>query len=626
MAIFEDNMRALSAIYPQMDKLIEETKEEFETELEIVEESAYDGKVIIKIKKEGKVCYLNGKRNTEEPAQIWVETVGELTANSPVFIMGLGNPEYLRKLAEQAKNRLSIFIYEPSFQIFLNFLEHVPLQKWLEKHLIVFWVKGMKGMDEQAMIGLVRQILRYDTIPHYRKLILPNYDVLFPDEAVGFLKMINEVIGDARVNYFTQMRFSDVVIKNLLFNVNYLCDAYKTTQLVTVIPNDIPGIVVAAGPSLNKNIKELKKAKGKAFIIAVDTAIKPLLAAGIIPDMFAIVDGKKPLDLIQKEEAKGIPLMTTINANSEILKYHTGMKFFYNESYAIAEHILVQADRQFGGVDTGGSVATNAFSLLYKIGLTRIILVGQDLAFTNNRSHADGTFQKEMKEENTEGFIMVEGNTEKEVPTTSSLKLYLDWYEKYIDKIHKEEEGFLIINATEGGAKIKGTEIMSLRDAIAQECTKDVDIQECLGRLSPMLNEESKKWAEEFLDGIPNKFFDLAKEAKKARKLYNKLDKICNKRNIDLKEYTSTLKKIEKSIKKIESNSVVYQLINETMVGQRYVLLTEQFEHKDTVHDEGKEMAREGMIYTKYVAELATLFGGYMKELREEFSKEEQVR
>lgn len=625
MSIFEENLKALSAVYPQMDQLIKEAKEKIEPEIEIIEETSYSGERIIKIKKEDRICYLNGKRNIEEPAQIWVESVGHLATNSPVFIMGLGNPNYLKKLVEGMENRIAIIIYEPSFQIFLDFLEHVPLQRWMEKHLMVFWVKGLEGLDDKAMDGIIKRILRYETLRHYRKLILPNYDVLFPEEAVSFLRMINQVTKDVTVNYLTQMRFANVSITNLLDNVKYLCDGFKTTQLVEVIPNDIPGIVVAAGPSLNKNIQELKKAKGKALIIAVDTAIKPLLAAGIIPDMFTIVDGKKPLDLVQKESAKEIPLVAAINANSEILKYHTGMKFFYNESYAIAEQILVRADRQYGGVDTGGSVATSAFSLLYKIGLTRIILVGQDLAFTGNRSHADGTFEKVMKEENTAGFIMVEGNVEKEVPTTASLKIYLDWYDKYIEDILEREKGcFRVINATEGGAKIKNTEIMTLHDAIEKECTKEVDIQECLGRLSPMLDEESRKWAVEYLDDIPDKFFQLAADAKKAKKLYGKLDKVCNKRNMDSKEYLSVLKKIEKSIKKIESNSVVYQLVNETMVGQRYVLLAEQFEHEDSVQAEGKEMAREGMIYTKYISEIAELFGEYMKELREKESLEEK--
>ena len=82
---------------------------------------------------------------------------------------------------------------------------------------------------------------------------------------------------------------------------------------------DITGIVVAAGPSLNKNIKELKRAKGKAFIIAVDTALKPLLREGIIPDMFFIVDAMKPLDLVDMNGVEQIPMVTTLNATPEIL-------------------------------------------------------------------------------------------------------------------------------------------------------------------------------------------------------------------------------------------------------------------------------------------------------------------
>ncbi len=529
--------------------------------------------------------------------------------------MGLGNSTYLEELVEKTENKLIIIVYEPSFQIFLKFLENVSVQRWMEKHLIIFWVNGLKGMDNKVMRGLIQNILRYEMLTYSHRLILPNYDVLFAKEAVSFMQMIHEIVNNGLVQYATRMRFSSISMKNLLDNIKYLCNGYKTTQLVNVIPQDIPGIVVAAGPSLSKNIQELKRAKGKAFIIAVDTAIKPLLAKGIIPDMFAIVDGKKPLDLIHKDEAKNIPLVSDINANSEILNYHTGMKFFYNQGYAIVERILIKADRQFGGVDTGGSVATNAFSLLYKMGLMRIILVGQDLAFTDNKSHADGTFKTKMEEEDTKGFIMVEGNVEKEVPTTATLKFYLDWYDKYIAGIKENEENFRVINATEGGAKIKNTEIMTLHEAIEQECTKEVDIQECLKKLPPMLDEKSKEWAENYLDGISDDFFALAKYAQDAKKLYRKLDRICNKKNLDSKEYISILKKIKKAINKIEGNDM-YELINESLVNAHYIILAEQFLHEDSVQEEGKEMARKGMLYTDDVAKLAKLFGEYMRESR----------
>lgn len=619
MTVYEENLKTLSEIYPHMDELIQEAQKKLEPELEIIEETSYDGEKILKIKKEGRSYYLNGKRNAKEPGKIWVETLGVLETNSPVFLMGLGNPIYLKELVEQTEKKITIVVYEPSLQIFLKFLENVSLQRWMEKHLIIFWVKGLKGMDDKIMGGMIKNLLRHEMIPHYRKMILPNYDKLFPEEAVAFMRIISETINDQLVNYLTQMRFANVAVKNLLDNVKYLCNGYRTTQLVEVIPRDIPGIVVAAGPSLNKNIQELKKAKGKAFILAVDTAIKPLLSAGIIPDMFAIVDGGKPLSLVQKEEAKEIPLLTTIIANSEILEYHTGMKFFYDEGYSIAEDILMRGGR-FGDVATGGSVATTAFSLLYKIGLTPIILVGQDLAFTGNKSHADGTFEDVMKEENTKGFLMVEGNVEEKVPTTTTLKYYLDWYGKYINGIRESGVELRVINATEGGAKIEHTEVMTLKDAIERECTKEADIQECLSRLSPFLDENGRKWAVEYLDGIPSEFFKLARDGKKARNLYAKLDKICNKKNIDSKEYVGILKKIKKAVQKIESYTV-YQLINETMVGLKNVLLTEQFVHEKTVVAEGKEMAREGMIYTGYVVELATLFGEYMREIREKEAK-----
>lgn len=627
MTVYEENLRTLAAAYSQMDKLIEEAKEKKkekeEPSLELMEEEAMDGTKILRVRKGGRSCYLNGRRNTTEAAKYWVDTLGELQTNAPVFMMGLGNPSYLKELAERTNHRIAIVIYEPSFEIFLNFLENVPLQRWMEKHQIIFWVKGLEGMDDEAMGRALRRMVTYEMIPYSRKLILPNYDVLFAEEAVAFLQVIRDFAQEEVVQYNTQQLFSAVMAKNILENMKYLCDGYKTTQLVEVIPRDIPGIVVAAGPSLNKNIKELKRAKGKAFIIAVDTALKPLLAEGIVPDMFAVVDGKKPIELVRTEAAKDIPLLSAMTANSEVLKYHTGMKFFYNEGVGIADHIMWKSGKRHGGVDSGGSVATSVFSLLYKIGFTRVILVGQDLAYTGNKSHADGTFSDVMEEEDTKNYIMVEGNLEENVPTISNLKVYLEWYNMYIEGIQKRNKDFRVINATEGGAKIKNTEVMTLHDAIEQECTKEVDIQECLSRLQPMFSGKSREWAQGYLKGLPEKFHELAKNARKAKGLYVKLDKVCNKKNIDKKEYVSVLKKIEKIIKKIETNEV-YQLVCLTMVNAQYILWSEQFLHEETVKKEGRELARKGILYTENVGKMAELFGEFSGEIYTEFFNEGQ--
>ena len=616
MKRIEKNLEILAECYPQMDKLIEKAKRELKQDLEIIEEVSNEGTPILRIKREGRECYLNGKRNTEEPAKMWVQGLGELVKNAPIFMMGVGNATYLKELVEHSEKHITIIIYEPSLQIFLKFLEEIDLEKLMNRHLLIFWVDGIEGMNEENMSNLLSPLLKYELLPFSRNIILPNYEVLFPEKALFFMKTIRNLAFFHRVTYNTQSNFSGVFVKNILGNLPYILDAYKTTQLIEVIPRDIPGIVVAAGPSLNKNIEDLRLAKGKAFIVAVDTAIKPLLNAGIIPDMFAIVDGEKPLSLIEREEAKRIPLVGTLCSANEIFRYHNGMKFLFNEGYQYAENIYARAGMPVGTVSSGGSVATNIFSLLYKIGLKCIILVGQDLALTDNKTHADGTFHEKMEEIDTSRCIKVKGNYEKEVYTRGDLKMYLDWYNEHIEACKNNIKELRVINATEGGAKIQNTEIMTLKEAIKSECKRKVDIQECLHKLSPMLNEENRKWSVEFIKGIPKEFRQLYEKSKSAQKLYRKLDKICNKRNVDKRGYLSIMKKIGRIVNDIEERAA-YQLVNLTLMNAEFILKNEEFIEEDSLQKEGKEIARKGILYMENVAECATLFEGMMNDVLE---------
>lgn len=612
MTIYEKNLETLAAHYPEMDKRIREAQAE--SEVEILEESSYSGETILKIRKDERCCYLNGKRDTEELARKWVETLGELQRDTPVLMMGVGNFTYLKELAEQTENPLTIVVYEPSLQIFRKFLEMTDIQKWMEKHLIIFWVDGLEGMDAKSMGDIINQVLKYELLDSAKYFILPNYEVLFPEETVVFVKSCRDTALKELSIYQTNKLFSEVMVKNLFSNARYLCDGYKTTQLVEVIPRDIPGIVVAAGPSLNKNIHELKKAKGKAFIFAVDTAIKPLLQAGIIPDMFAVIDALKPIELVQMEEARDIPLLTTLNAAPEVLNYHRGMKFFFNEGYLFAEDIFEKSGHRAGDVSSGGSVATNIFSLFYKIGIETVILVGQDLAYTGNKSYADGTFQEKIEEVDTSYFMMVEGNFEKKVPTRTDLKLFIDWYNMYIERIREYDKEFRVINATEGGAKIQNTELMTLEEAIKQVCNKEVDIRACLEKLPPMLNEEAREWTVEYLKRIPEEFQKLKKAAGKLKKLYQKLDKICDKKNIDRKEYLSVLKKIEKQ-RQIIDGMKVYQMISITMSNAHYMLLAEQHLQESSLQKEGKEIAQMGITYIEDAIKCAAVFEKYAEDI-----------
>ena len=581
--------------------------------IEVRTEMSQDEKVVLIVKKNGKERYLAGKRNCEEPTTIWMQTQGRVHEGAIFFIAGIGNPVYAKILLEEHRQtKLNIVIYEPSKEIFFKVLESIDITDLLQKDAkCIFVIDGLTGAKVE---NVIQKMISVEVMDHIKTFILPNYEMIFAKEMLLFAKTIREKCESCATYINTRTNFSNVFAQNLFANAPYILDGYKTKQLIEVIPRDIPAIIVAAGPSLNKNIKELKRAKGKAFIIAVDTAIKPLASEKIIPDMFAIVDGRKPLELINTEDAKKIPLLTSISAANSVLSFHTGKKFFYNEGYVYINSMFYRNGESFETVACGGSVATSAFALAFMIGIDTIILVGQDLALTGNKTHADGTFQEKMETIDTSHSIMVPGNIEKEVPTRGDFKMYLEWYNQYIKDCKEYRKQFKVINATEGGAKIDGTEVMTLKDAIDRECKKEIDIQECFEKLHPVFDENERKKNLEFLQHTPEHYTEIRKAAIETNKLYKNLDKLCQHGNLDIRAYEKILKKIKKMTKKIEGDSIYYEPIQETLVLANYIVKSEQFDTMKTMQEEGKEIARQGIIYTDMVKQCAELFEEYTKE------------
>ena len=122
-----------------------------------------------------------------------------------------------------------------------------------------------------------------------------------------------------------------------------------------------------------------------------------------------------------------------------------------------------------------------------------------------------------------------------------------------------------------------------------------------------MLDKEKRKEAAELIKGIPKDFKKLSEDAFKAKKLYGKLDKVCDKKKIDTDEYMSILKKIRKIVKGMESEEA-YQLVATTLTDAHLILNYEQFLEEDSLQKEGKEIARKGILYMKNVKKCANLF------------------
>jgi hypothetical protein len=104
---------------------------------------------------------------------------------------------------------------------------------------------------------------------------------------------------------------------------------------------------------------------------------------------------------------------------------------------------------------TGGSVATSAFNYARNLGGNPIVLIGQDLALTGGKDHAEGylhVYSDGMLKARSESGFDVDGYYGDRVKTESQLLYYKTWYEEQV----KAYPDVMVINSTEGGAKIEG--------------------------------------------------------------------------------------------------------------------------------------------------------------------------
>lgn len=508
---------------------------------------------------------------------VWYRQLAEMLPDGIVFIFGMARLSYIRKICSE-KPEQTVIIYEPSAEIFSGMMESADLTFLKENHFLF-----VKDLFDDAWCICLNYLLSVDVAGISRYLCAPNYDRIFSEIYSEYRKNLYEYAEVSMIDRNTMMRFGEEIPRNSRNNLMYVARSHDLKWFVDNFPKGKPAIIVSAGPSLNKNIEELKNAVGKAFIVATDTALKPLINHGIMPDIFTTVDPSKPLLLFDREEVRKIPMVICEDGNSEVVERHEGKQFFTTRPNGFCTYYYQKYEKEEMLLESGGSVANNAFSLARECGCNPIILIGQDLAYTGNKSHADGTFQDKMEEKKLEGsaYLDVEdiyGNT---IRTSKDFDYYRKWFEKQI-AAHTETK---VIDATEGGAKIEGAVLMTLKEAIGQYCQTEFLTEELLEKVPEIFSEEEREEIDEYLLSTPEILEKLKKKAKEVISEYEEME-FYAKRNELGKQFQKGMKKVRKLVDYLEEDQTM-KLIRPLIVEKEHLtrrsILNNQAESTDDV-------------------------------------------
>lgn len=412
----------------------------------------------------------------EREAERWAAAVDTARARYLV-VFGLALGHHLEAL--RRRTDLPVLVLEPSLEVIRAALEQRPLA--LERVRIVCTPVELR--DHLAAILNRGDVVESRPWPPSRRLFHSVFD------AVG--DAVKEAGAMATVSNDTLEQRLRVWVRHFLANLPR-CVERVPGRALTEWLRGYPAVLVAAGPSLDRNVELLAGAADKAVVVGVNTAMGALERAGVKADFLValeVLDVSCQLSALEFNRDTSRLLCTW--ANPALFQLPGGAAY----PFAAANPYFTSVSREVGlggGVDMGGSVANAGFNLLRMMGADPIVLVGQDLAYTDSRAYARGTVFEEIEVEldgasarlnNLEtkrriGASVPGADTTREVASveavpgwgggTVATTMEFNYFRYMFETYARHMPDTRLINATEGGARVEGFEEKPLAEVLGE--------------------------------------------------------------------------------------------------------------------------------------------------------------
>jgi hypothetical protein len=222
--------------------------------------------------------------------------------------------------------------------------------------------------------------------------------------------LLASVIDRRKVNINTLRRFGELWVRNLLSNLG----RFITSPGIRAGEKrfaGIPALVVAAGPSLDEVLPDLRALRQHCLIVAVDTSYRFCRYQEVEPDFLVTVDpqywNSRHLDWLPRA---GTVLVSESSAHPRVFRLGGSRRqeTYYVSSFFPLGTYIEQLIGKRGLIGAGGSVATTAWDLCRYLGCSPIFMAGLDLGFPGKRTHARGAFFEESMHGRSTRFYTAE--------------------------------------------------------------------------------------------------------------------------------------------------------------------------------------------------------------------------
>lgn len=442
LTLLSDNQPELAELLTQYINSQKYTEDYLKYRIEQTESGYYTLKCIMK----DASFYLHSNRNPYLEIYKWFSSVIRDDV-SEYHLLGVGLGYSYQILRNMVGEGFTIHFYETELFVLAESLRYIPFTK----------------------NTFCRTFIHYD--PSLQKLFqyIGKHDIQTLLYSPSIRNIHNEAVREA----ITKFYIADTSINEtkLRLRGNFLANQASDFHSIDELANtfkDRSVIIIAAGPSLDKNITQLQNRKTNSIIIATGTVFRKLITMNIVPDYIVISEANERVSnqlvvAVEKrtEEVKTIPLIILSSTTPTVTRGYEGPVYMaYQYEFDLAEATAQSKNCRL--FMTGGSVSTTAFDIAIRLGAKRVIFLGLDLAYTDNLAHADGTSQRQALRDKE--WVLIPASDGTEVYSDAKFILYRDWFQRRI-KMEDIDE-IEVINATEGGALIQGMQNKKLSEVV----------------------------------------------------------------------------------------------------------------------------------------------------------------
>ena len=409
--------------------------------------------------------------------------------NHLIIVLGCGNPHLLELLNSIMREGQILIMVDENPGV-VQILWEKFLLKILEK-------AGRHIFGGEASLSLLYNYVESLPIENLTGVLFfrnPTDNQFHKEYYQSLEERISKLFSSKMSDLLTKFEFERIWVKNTICSILRYSEKSSPRFPINILENkirEIPAILVSAGPSLRSQCSFLKSIRDKVFILSCDTSLKVLIKFGIIPDGVMTLDAQTHSYFhFMGEDLKNIPLFADMVVSPQLIRSMSFLSIIHSqtakfqidaagnpirESTAGSELVSQYLGNQ-GDIQSGGSVATSAFDVLKYLGFKKIILMGQDLAYTGREIHSTGTHHNEkwltllnrknslerineviVRKRKTKLIPSAGGN---EVLTDYVLELYRHWFEESALNVDIE-----IFNISSKGALIKNINNINLEKA-----------------------------------------------------------------------------------------------------------------------------------------------------------------